>query len=264
MPTVETKDGTVFPGVWLGKVVKLDDADRSKRVGKLKVKIPDVYGEDIDTEDLPWAYPLFPSGINTQGRAGFFLMPPKDALVGILFERGDPQSPRWIGGWTQKGRIPYPFTHSEGDKFPNISAWRGVDGMMIRFVQGERLEIFPGESGEFDEEGNFQSDGEHGPWDSFIIFDKKRKVVRVRLKHDVQITCKGKVSIRAPQIRVRVMPNQQYNADAEDWENDPESPEPTRWELNVFDPDAQMGARIIAEPGKLIGRARETKGFEDS
>lgn len=263
MPVIDTKDGPVFPGIWFGKVLQVDDAPSFKRVGKLKVEIPDVYGDNISEDDLPWAYPLFPGGINTRQRAGFFLMPSKHAFVGIIFERGDPQSPRWIGGWTQKGRIPFPFTHSEGDKFPHIAAWRGVDGMMIRFVEGERMEFFLGSSGDFDEDGNYITDGEHKAWDTFIIFDKKRKKVRIRLKYDVDIQCKGKVSIRAPQIRIRVMPNQQYNASTEDWENDPDSPTPTRWEMSVFDPDAQMGARIIAEPGKLIARARQVRGFKD-
>lgn len=263
MPTIETKDGMVFPGLWLGTVKMLDDEPSFRRVGKLKVEIPDVYGENISKQELPWAYPLFPTALHTQRRAGFFHMPQVGSNVGVLFERGDPQSPRWIGGWTQAGRIPFPFQFSQGDKFPHISAWRGADGMMIRFVEGERLEIFLGESGDFDAEGQFQPDGGHKNYDTFLTFDKKRGKVTFRCKFDIDIRCKGKISVRAPQIRIRCMPNQQYNSDSEDWENDPDSPD-ARFELNVFDPDAEMGARIIAEPGKLIGRARSVRGFEDS
>lgn len=263
MPIVDTKDGSVFPGVWLGRVMKLDDEPSYRRVGKVKVKIPDVYGDNTPVDKLPWAMPLFPSAIHTQNKAGFFFMPPVGANVGVMFERGDPQSPRWIGGWTQAGRIPFPFQYSQGDKFPHISAWRGADGMMIRFVEGERLEIFLGESGSFDSEGTFQPDGEHSSYDTFLSLDKVNKKVTFRCKFDIDIRCEGKLSVRAPQFRIRCVPNQQYNSETEDWENDPESPD-ARFELNVFDPDAEKGARIIAEPGKLTGRARHVKGFEDS
>lgn len=263
MPTIDTKDGTIFPGVWVGKVVMLDDEPSYRRVGKCKVEVPDVYGDNITPQELPWAYPLFPGFINPDQQAGFFMMPPVGARVGILFERGDPNAPRFIGGWTQRGRIPFPFQFSQGDKFPRISAWRGADGMMIRFVEGERLEIQLGKSGSFDVNDQFIADGEHRQWDTSITLDKKRKKISFRTSLDIDVRCKGKITVRAPQIRVRVMPNQQYNEENEDWENDPDSPEPTRWELSVFDPDAQIGARIIAEPGKLLGRARQVKGFKD-
>lgn len=258
---IETKDGAVYPGVWLGTVKQLDDGSFFNRVGKCRVSIPDVYG-DVPKTELPWAYPLFPGAINPRPGSGFFLMPRVGSRVGVLFERGDPNAPRWVGGWTQRGQLPFPFQFSEGDKFPNISAWLGADGMMIRFVEGEKLEIFLGKSGDFDADGKFIPDGEHKQWDTSLVMDKKRQKVTFRCKFDIDIRCKGKINIRAPQIRTRVMPNQQYNEETEDWENDPDSPD-TRWEMTLFDPDAKKGARIIATPGQLKGRARHVKGFED-
>jgi len=262
MPTIETKDGEIFPGVWLGIIKQLDDEPSHRRTGKCKVEIPDVYGDNIQSQELPWAYPIFPGAINPSAGSGFFLMPKVGSRVCVMFERGEPNSPRWFGGWTQKGRVPFPFMFSQGDKFPHISAWRGDDGMMIRMVEGERLEIFLGESGDFDSDGKFVRDGEHKQYETSFILDKKRKKVSFRSKYDIDVRCKGKINIRAPQIRVRVMPNQLYDEDTEDWYNDPDSPFPTKWELNVFDPDAEIGARITAEPGKLMGRARQVKGFE--
>lgn len=260
MPVIETSLGPVYPGVWLGKVVKVDDSSRSQRTGKCKVSIPDVYGDNIPSDELPWAYPIFPTPLDVKKRAGFFSTARKGMNVAVLFERGDPQSPRWLGGWSPKGRLPFPFTDSEGDKFPNIQCWRGVDGMMIRFVEGERMEFYLGESGSF-QDGEFQKDGQHSQYDSFIKLDKKRKKVEIRLKYDVDIRCKGKITISAPQIQIRVMPNRTQGSDGS-FSNDPDSPKP-KWELSVFDPDAQQGARITAEPGKLQGRARSVKGFKD-
>lgn len=250
-----------FPGVWLGKVVEVEDDET--RVGRLKVEIPDVYGENIPPENLPWSYPIFPTPIHVPQRSGIFTIPKKGANVCVLFERGDMQSPRWFGGWTPDNRIPFDFQQSEGDKFPNISCWRTVDGMMIRFVEGERLEIYLGESGEFNEDGEWESDGEHSQYDTYLKLDKRRGKVEFRSKFDIDIRCKGVINIRAPQIKMRLMPNTTYNSETEDYMTDPDSP-PARFELNVFDPDSKQGSRVIAEPGKLTARARSVHGFEDS
>jgi len=259
---IDSKEGPVFPGIWPGKIVELDDSEPSRRVGKCRVDIPDVYGDKIPRNRLPWAYPLFPGYIDVESQSGFFMMPPVGATVGILFERGDPNAPRWVGGWSKKGGLPYPFQNSEGDKFPHISCWRGPDGMMIRFVAGERLEIYLGKSGSFNEDGKFESDGEHAQHETSIVLDKKRKKLSLRSKYGIDVRCQGRITVRAPQIRVQVIPNQRYNSESEEWEKDPESPE-TFCDLSVFDPDVGMGSRIKSEPGKLTGQARHVKGFED-
>jgi len=257
MPVLETPDGPVFPGLWLGRVIEIDKEESG--TGRCKVEVLDVYGENIESKDLPWSYPIFPGPIrsNSTDGDGFFYMPSVGANVGVLFERGNPNAPRWFGGWMERGKIPFDFRYN----FPHSSVWKGPDGMMIRFVAGQRLQVYVGKSGSFDDEGKFVPDGEHKNWDTVLTLDKKHKKVTFRCKYDIDIRCKGKISVRAPQIRVRIMPNQLYNEDTEEFNNDPDSPKPTRWSLDIFDPEAQKGCRVIAEPGKLTARAREVHGF---
>lgn len=67
--------------------------------GRLQVKVPDV----LDVEDSTWALPSLPyAGKNV----GLFLVPPKDALVWVEFEQGDPDYPIWSGCFWAEGDVP--------------------------------------------------------------------------------------------------------------------------------------------------------------
>ena len=259
---IQTQDGPIIPGVWLGKVVKLDDASRAKRTGKCKVQIPDLYGENLPEDGIPWAYPIFPAPIHPKSKSGWFTMPKKDAYVCIMFERGDPNSPRWFGGWAPQGRLPFQFTQGRGDKFPNTTVFRMADGAMLKFVDGESVELYIGKSGTGDPDGVFTEDGEHTEYDTFLKFDKRQGKLTFRCKLDIDIQCKGTVKIRAPQMQIRLAPNQESDGEG-GFQTAPDSPS-AKFEISVIDPDAQQGSRFIMEPGKLLGRAREVKGFEDS
>jgi uncharacterized protein involved in type VI secretion and phage assembly len=60
--------------------------------GRIRAKVPDVFGE----EECGWALPCAPfSGDGS----GFFAVPDKNAGVWIEFEGGDPEYPIWTGGW---------------------------------------------------------------------------------------------------------------------------------------------------------------------
>lgn len=262
MPVIQTKDGPVFPGVWIGKVIKLDDASQGQRTGKCKVSIPAIYGESPSPNDIPWAMPIYPAPIHPTQKAGWFTMPKKDSLVCVMFEQGDPQSPRWFGGWAPKGRLPYQFTNTEGDKFPNVTTFRMADGAMLRFVDGERVELYIGKSGSGDKDGTFTEDGKHSEYDTYLKFDKKRNKLTLRCKLDIDVQCKGTIKIKAPQLQIRLMPNQESDG-AGGFQTSSDSPK-GKFELSVIDPDAQKGAKLTLEPGKMQGRARHVKGFKDS
>lgn len=257
------EDAKTFDGVWPGKVVLTDEENPvNKRAAAIKVSIPDIYGANIPVNDLPWAYPILPMAFDKTTGMGFFLMPTVGSFVHVLFERGDPQSPRWLGGWVQQGRIPFPFWNYKGDKYPHVMALRGPDKMMLRFIPGELLEIEVGESGEFINDV-WTPDGLQKEHENFIRFDKRRKLLQVRCSYDVDIRCKGKIKISTTQIVTRIMPNQLVDPVTGQPYDDPASAPPL-WQVTVVDPATPQGAKIMMKPGTLQGRAKQVKGFKDS
>jgi uncharacterized protein involved in type VI secretion and phage assembly len=88
--------GPPFLGKFRGKVT--DNRD-PLMLGRLRVKVPDVYGE----EESGWALPASPYAGNG---VGLFLIPPTDASVWVEFEHGDPDYPIWAGCFWATGEVP--------------------------------------------------------------------------------------------------------------------------------------------------------------
>jgi uncharacterized protein involved in type VI secretion and phage assembly len=85
-----------YIGKYRGLVVDNNDPEH---LGRLRVKVPSVLGEDVVTG---WALPCLPYG----GAAdqGFFFIPEVNAGVWIEFEAGDLEYPVWVGTyWTKPG-----------------------------------------------------------------------------------------------------------------------------------------------------------------
>ena len=78
-----------YEGNFTGIVVDNKDPDK---VGKCKIRVYGVYGDDIQDKDLPWAFPDF----NFRGGLkGSFIVPPVDCIVNVYFERGEIYIPRY-------------------------------------------------------------------------------------------------------------------------------------------------------------------------
>ncbi|MFB7635747.1 phage baseplate assembly protein V [Streptomyces sp. NPDC056149] len=78
-----------FLGKFRGRVAANDDP---MGIGRLRVQVPDVLGDEVST----WALPCFPfSG----ERAGQVVVPSVGAGVWVEFEQGDPSFPVWVGCW---------------------------------------------------------------------------------------------------------------------------------------------------------------------
>lgn len=163
-------DKQYFGGIYRGIVVDNDDSQDDIKVehrylGRLKVRIPQVYGEDIADEDLPWSIPCFPfmgrekseSGYEEDTSSwGFFGLPAKEEAVWIMFEHGDPDSPVWMGCWYGEVEpIPELGPYAREDRgidgalrtptvYPDIHVIknrRNSRGMWIRWIGDRRLEI---------------------------------------------------------------------------------------------------------------------------
>jgi uncharacterized protein involved in type VI secretion and phage assembly len=105
-----------FYGKYRGIVV--DNQDPAK-LGRLKVKVPSVLGDDVVTG---WAMPCAPYG----GAAdqGFLFIPEVGAGVWMEFEEGDLEFPIWTGTfWSQPGadsELPKPNKGGDGSEVSNI------------------------------------------------------------------------------------------------------------------------------------------------
>jgi len=85
-----------FFGKYRGKVQDNKDA---LKLGRLKVQVASVLGEDHDS----WAMPSVPYA----GKGvGFFVLPPVGANIWVEFEGGDPDHPIWSGCFWGTDEIP--------------------------------------------------------------------------------------------------------------------------------------------------------------
>lgn len=95
-----SRDGTEVMGryysIYRGYVADRKDPDKS---GRLKLRIPQVYGGDIHDY---WA---FPKGLYTSPDNGSVVIPEKGALVWVEFEAGDVRFPVWSYGPWVTGKV---------------------------------------------------------------------------------------------------------------------------------------------------------------
>jgi len=85
-----------FYGKFRGVV---SDNGDPNNLGRIRAKVPDVYGD----EESGWALPSAPYAGKS---VGLFLVPPTNALVWIEFEHGDPDYPIWSGCFWADGEVP--------------------------------------------------------------------------------------------------------------------------------------------------------------
>lgn len=98
----ERERQSCFYGKHRGIVDDPDDssADDGKRMGRIRAKVPSVYG---DTVISPWAMPCVPFAGDSHG---LVLLPEKGDGVWIEFEAGDPSFPIWSGCWWGDNEMP--------------------------------------------------------------------------------------------------------------------------------------------------------------
>lgn len=89
---------TRFYGKYRGLVSDISDPEK---IGRIKAKVPSVFGE----EESPWAMPCAPFA---GPKHGLVLLPEVNDGVWIEFEAGDLSSPIWSGCWWARDQVPKP------------------------------------------------------------------------------------------------------------------------------------------------------------
>lgn len=73
----------------------VEDANDPRKEGRARVRVVGIH-DDIDVEDLPWAYPKQKSAYFGQdGKGGSLSVPKKMAVVAVRFDNGNPYSPEY-------------------------------------------------------------------------------------------------------------------------------------------------------------------------
>ena len=90
---------------WFGRYysiyrAEVVDNEDPKFLGRLKVKVPQIYGEDVPDY---WAWSR---GMFAGNQIGLFAIPTPGDAVWVSFENGDPRFPIWEYGWYKDGDVP--------------------------------------------------------------------------------------------------------------------------------------------------------------
>lgn len=93
LPKTEDLKGRLF----IGKVVAINDPDEMERV---KIRIPYIYDDIRNDEDLPWAMPIKHRAMGATPNNNSFGVPAIDTDVAVMFDAGERYSPLYMGSIT--------------------------------------------------------------------------------------------------------------------------------------------------------------------
>lgn len=130
-----------FLGLAVGTVTKRDDP---LKLGRVRVRVPGL----LEPESA-WALPLGLPGAGSKDR-GTFWVPEEGAEVGVFFNMGDVDDPRYIAGhWGRPDDTPdTPDASDEGDPDVRVLAFGGYDLIVDTRDDSKKLQIIDKEDGE--------------------------------------------------------------------------------------------------------------------
>lgn len=129
-----------YYSVYTGVVV--DNKDPEKR-GRILVKVPSIMQNNTLAQ---WA---IPTGADLSGKGtGAFFPPYVGQTVDVLFDHGDVDYPRYMGGFWAKKELPEDFAI----RYPNIRGWVFKGGQKMFFDEtpgAQQIVLFNGDKGGF-------------------------------------------------------------------------------------------------------------------
>lgn len=108
----------------------VSDNQDPKKLGRIKVRVPEVLG-DVDSG---WALPCAPYAGD---KTGAFTVPATGAGVWVEFEAGDVSRPIWVGCWWSSGKLPTDEGGAEAT--PDLRILRSEEGLMLALHDDSKL-----------------------------------------------------------------------------------------------------------------------------
>lgn len=99
----EHQPDLLFPGIYLAQVIDTNDP---LNVGRVRFICPELHDSDMDLSMTQWAVQAPFTG---SPRAGMWSAPVKGDIISIMFQKGDPHSPMWMGVVHPTTRRHYPL-----------------------------------------------------------------------------------------------------------------------------------------------------------
>lgn len=176
-----------YYGKYRGIVVDNEDP---ARLGRLKVQVPSVLGNEVVTG---WALPCVPYG----GAAdqGFLFIPEREAGVWVEFEEGDPEFPVWVGTFWSKpdgeSELPKPNEEDEVQVPPSRKIIKTLQGHTLQFEDADdsaMVLLIDGMNGHvitLDKNGIKISDGANG---NKITLDQNGTVIEDKNQNKIEMS----------------------------------------------------------------------------
>lgn len=127
---------STYPGI------VVNNKDPEKR-GRIKVRVPSLMGSP------PLAQWVDPMGNALAGKnTGAFFPPYIGDVVDVMFERGDINFPKYMGGFWAKGEMPKAFTSD----YPNVKGWTFKSGQKVLVTETPgkmQVSVMNGDTGAF-------------------------------------------------------------------------------------------------------------------
>lgn len=167
---------SIYPAV-------VEDVNDPEKRGRIKVSLPSILGEDVVLAQ--WVLPV---GVQIGGdQTGGFFPPYEGDIVDVMFEHGDINFPRYIGGFWAKEELPEFFTAGYGEDGPTVRGWCFKSGQKIIVDETEeslKLQFLNGDEG------------------GYLIFDDTDGAESLFLAHktgsQLQMTKEGNVTCVTP------------------------------------------------------------------
>lgn len=188
-------------GKYYGKfraVVK--NVDDPEKLGRIKVKCPDIYGNSLS----PWAWPCLPYGGSSE--TGIFMLPEKEAGVWIEFEQGCPTNPIWTGVWWTKPGGTNEVPKKATDKYKDVKIIKTKAGHTIEFCDKngeEYVKVTNGKNGSYAVLG-FDVEIYEGNSKSIIKLDNPIEITNgttgsfIKIGQNIIIHAEGNVIMEVP------------------------------------------------------------------
>jgi uncharacterized protein involved in type VI secretion and phage assembly len=133
------------------------DYQDPKNLGRIKLKVPELLGEDLETG---WALPCLPYGGSKE--SGFFFIPEVDSNVWVEFEAGNLSYPIWTGTWWGTSSETSKISEAKVEPDNNIKVLKTRSGHKIEFSDNDK---------DKQEKISIKSSGEH----EFLLDDTDGK-----------------------------------------------------------------------------------------